>query len=161
MVHGLTIESAPGEGMTVELWLPVSLTPIEADGTGASAPQPRSTCGRALLVDDEDLVRMSTADMLIDLGYEVAEACSAEEALRLLDSGLAPDLLVTDHLVPGISGAGLARQVRLRSPDLPALIVSGNAQGEGIAPDLPRLTKPFRNAELAQSLAALMPADKG
>ena len=99
--------------------------------------------------------------MLMDLGYEVAEACSAEEALRLLDGGLAPDLLVTDHLMPGMSGAELARQVRSRSPDLPVLIVSGYAQVDGIAPDLPRLTKPFRNAELAQSLAALMPADRG
>ena len=159
---GLTIASAPGQGTTVELWLPASLRPAEADGTGASAPQqPRSTRGWALLVDDEDLVRMSTADMLMDLGYEVAEACSAEEALRLLDGGLAPDLLVTDHLMPGMSGAELARQVRSRSPDLPVLIVSGYAQVDGIAPDLPRLTKPFRNAELAQSLAALMAADRG
>jgi CheY-like chemotaxis protein len=76
-------------------------------------------------------------------------------------SGLAPDLLVADHLVPGMSGAELARQVRPRCPDLPVLIISGYAEADGIAPDLPRRTKPFRNAELAQSLAALIPADQG
>ncbi|HEY8381282.1 MAG TPA: PAS domain-containing protein [Microvirga sp.] len=169
MVHGLAaqlggglmIESQPGEGTTVELWLPVSHVPAEADGSSGSAPQAQTTRGRALLVDDEDLVRMSTADMLTDLGYGVVEAGSAEEALRLLGEGLAPDLLVTDHLMPGMNGAELARQVRLLRPDLPVLIVSGYAQVDGIAPDLPRLTKPFRNAELAASLAALVPAQAG
>jgi signal transduction histidine kinase/CheY-like chemotaxis protein len=155
---GLTIESAPGQGTTVELWLPVSPTPVEADGPGAFGQQPRTTRGRALLVDDEDLVRMSTADMLMDLGYAVNEAGSAEEALRLVEGGLSLDLLVTDHLMPGMTGAELARHVRALRPGLPVLIVSGYAQVDGIAPDLPRLTKPFRNAELAESLAALMPA---
>jgi PAS domain S-box-containing protein len=155
---GLTIESTPSQGTTVELWLPVSLAPIEEDGTNVAAPRPAATRGRALLVDDEDLVRMSTADMLMDLGYEVIEAGSAEEAQRLLDDGEAPDLLITDHLMPGISGAELARQVRSIRPDLPVLVISGYAEVDGIAPDLPRLTKPFRNAELAASIAALTPA---
>jgi CheY-like chemotaxis protein len=106
-------------------------------------------------VDDEDLVRMSTADMLMDLGYEVAEASSGEEALRLIDTGLRPDLLVTDHLMPGMNGAELARLVTSRSPGLPVLIVSGYAEAEGVAPGLARLTKPFRNSELAASLHCL------
>jgi signal transduction histidine kinase/CheY-like chemotaxis protein len=152
---GLTVESAPGQGTSVELWLPVSLQSVESDGPGPSAPRARPARGSALLVDDEDLVRMSTADMLMDLGYEVVEAGSGEEALRLLGGGLAPDLLVTDHLMPGMNGADLARQARALRPGLPVLIVSGYAQVDGIAPDLPRLTKPFRNADLATALAAL------
>ncbi len=111
--------------------------------------------GLALLLDDEDLVRMSTAHMLAELGYDVVEARSAEEALALLDGGLAPDLLVTDHLMPGKSGAQLARELKTTRPQLPVLIVSGYAEEEGIDPDLPRLTKPFRSAELASSLAML------
>ncbi len=103
---------------------------------------------------------MSTADMLIELGYEVVEAASAEDALRLIKGGLAPNLLITDHLMPGMSGAELARNLRASKSGLPVLIVSGYAEVEGIDPDLPRLTKPFRNAELAVSLAALIPADK-
>jgi CheY-like chemotaxis protein len=111
--------------------------------------------GTALLVDDEDLVRMSTADMLGDLGYAVVEAASAEEALGLIRDGLRPDLLVTDHLMPGMNGTDLARIVRSERPSIQILIVSGYAESEGVAPELPRLTKPFRNDELAASLASL------
>jgi CheY-like chemotaxis protein len=107
-------------------------------------------------VDDEDLVRMSTADLLMDLGYEVVEATSAEEALRLVSEGLYPDLVVTDHLMPGLSGVDLGRELRSGQPDLPVLIVSGYAEMDGIAPGFPRLTKPFRAAELAASLSTLM-----
>jgi CheY-like chemotaxis protein len=165
MVHGLaaqlngalTIMSEVGRGTTVELWLPISAEPL-ASTDAPSATKVAKGRGRALLVDDEELVRMSTADMLHDLGYEVIEASSAEEALRVLKQGPAPDLIVTDHLMPGLSGAELAREVRATTPGLPILIVSGYAEVEGIAPDLPRLTKPFRNAELAERLATLMPS---
>ena len=152
---GLTIVSEPGHGTAVELWLPISLDTIGHEDETTAAPAPVTSRGCALLVDDEELVRMSTADMLTDLGYHVIEANSAEQALQLLDEGAAPDLLITDHLMPGMSGARLALEVRARMPGLPILIVSGYAEAEEIAPDLPRLTKPFRNADLAQSLAGL------
>jgi CheY-like chemotaxis protein len=152
---GLTIESEPGKGTTVNLWLPISTAQVEDDDRTADVPPVAHGLGMALLVDDEDLVRMSTADMLMDLGYEVAEASSAEEALRLLDEGLKPSVLVTDHLMPGMNGVELARHVAARRPGLPVLIVSGYAEAEGVAPGLARLTKPFRNSELAFSLAAL------
>jgi CheY-like chemotaxis protein len=166
MVHGLTaqlgggllIESSPDEGTTIELWLPMSGRSIKANDDVADAPLARSGCGTALLVDDEELVRMSTADMLIELGFEVTEAGSAEEALRLIKAGAGPDLLVTDHLMPGMNGVELARAVRALLPTLPVLVVSGYAELEGIARELPRLTKPFRRAELAASLASLVPA---
>jgi CheY-like chemotaxis protein len=151
---GLSISSSPGEGTTVNLWLPASAIGAE-DMTQSNAPATTRGLGTALLVDDEDLVRMSTADMLMDLGYEVVEANSAEEALRLVSGGLRPELLVTDHLMPGMSGVELARALRSHRPKLPVLIVSGYAEAEGIAPEIPRLTKPFRNAELAESLAGL------
>jgi CheY-like chemotaxis protein len=108
--------------------------------------------GTALLVDDEELVRMSTADMLSDLGYAVVEAESAEEALRLLRGGVKLDLVVTDHLMPGMTGTELAHIIRSECADVQILIVSGYAEAEGIAPDLPRLTKPFRRDDLAAKL---------
>jgi CheY-like chemotaxis protein len=111
--------------------------------------------GTALLVDDEEFVRMSTADMLTDLGFAVVEAASADEALRLLESGIQCDLLITDHLMAGMTGTELAREVRARLPGIPVHLVSGYAEVEGIAPDLPRLTKPFRRDDLTRSLAAL------
>jgi CheY-like chemotaxis protein len=152
---GLSIISSRGEGTTVNLWLPAS--PLGAEDMAKPyAPTATDGLGTALLVDDEELVRMSTADMLMDLGYEVVEANSAEDALRLISGGLRPDLLVTDHLMPGMSGVELARALRSDRPQLPVLIVSGYAEAESIAPEIPRLTKPFRNAELAVSLAAIV-----
>ena len=100
---------------------------------------------------------MSTADMLVDLGYKVVEARSAEGALTLVNGGLEPDVVVTDHLMPGMSGAQLAHALTTLRPGLPVLIVSGYAEEEGIDASLPRLTKPFRAAELAASLMALSP----
>ena len=163
MVHGLasqlggavTIQSTPGVGTNVELWLPQSTEPLaEIRPVIPSATVARGF-GTALLVDDEDLVRLSTADMLIDLGYAVVEAASAEEALQLVDRGLQPDVLITDHLMPGMTGTELARMLQGSRPGTKVLIVSGYADADGVAPDLPRLTKPFRSVDLAERLAAL------
>jgi CheY-like chemotaxis protein len=163
MVHGLasqlggalTIQSRRGLGTNVELWLPISEAPAETAGAVAEAAAPLAVSRTALLVDDEDLVRMSTAEMLNDLGYTVVEANSAEEALRLIREGLRPHLLVSDHLMPGMNGTDLARLIRSEQPGVQILIVSGYAESEGVAPDLPRLTKPFRSDELAAGLASL------
>jgi CheY-like chemotaxis protein len=64
--------------------------------------------------------------------------------MRLVEGGRHFDLLVTDHLMPGIIGTDLARAVQGLRPDVPVLLVSGYAENEGVAADLPRLTKPFR-----------------
>jgi CheY-like chemotaxis protein len=171
MVHGLvtqlggalTLQSRRGAGTEVTLWLPVAEGGVIAIVDGKATPEPVETgrCGTVLLVDDEDLVRASAADMLLDLGYQVVEAGSADVALKLLDEGLVPDLLVTDHLMPGLTGTELARMLKAQLPGLPVLVVSGYAEVEGVAPDLPRLTKPFRRAELAASLRRLGPSVPG
>jgi PAS domain S-box-containing protein len=166
MAHGLaaqlggalTIQSRQGVGTNIELWLPISTTLPGHDEIFTAPAQLGKARGLALLVDDEEVVRESTADMLEEFGYQVRQADSGEGALALVARGLAPDLLVTDHLMPGMTGVDLARTLRETLPDLPVLIVSGYAEAEGIAPDLPRLTKPFRSAELEASLAALTPA---
>ncbi|WP_419815904.1 PAS domain-containing protein [Glacieibacterium sp.] len=164
MVHGLAsqlggamaIVSHPGEGTTVEFWLPVAGEALNAAEASPAATVPvRPAAGVALLVDDEQLVRASTADMLTELGYHVVEASSTEAALALLDNGGHFDVLVTDHLMPGTTGAVLAAQFRDRYPDRPVLVISGYADFEGIPADLPRLTKPFRLSELADTLAGL------
>jgi PAS domain S-box-containing protein len=152
---GLAIASERGLGTNVELWLPVSDAGAPAAAGARGAPAATAGAGTALLVDDEEVVRLSTADMLADLGYAVVEAASGEAALRLLDGGLRPDLLVTDHLMPGLSGSDLALEARRRWPTLPILLVSGYAEIDGVAPDLARLSKPFRQADLAACLAEL------
>lgn len=163
-VHGLasqlggalTIQSRLGLGTNVELWLPVGAE--EAD-------QPLAVCrhdedvadrGVALLVDDEELVRMSTADMLSDLGFAVIEASSAEEAVQMLENNQTFDIVVTDHLMPGMTGTELAQHVQQVRPQLPVLLVSGYAEMEGVDAHRPMLTKPFRKDELATTLLTLL-----
>jgi PAS domain S-box-containing protein len=163
MVHGLAsqlggalrIDSDLGRGTAIELWLPQSRTEPGNVAERHKGVDSSAARGRALLVDDEHLVRMSTADMLTDLGYLVVETASAEEALGLIRRGEAFDLLVTDHLMPGMTGVELARVVRVEKPGMPILLVSGYAEGEGLEPDLPRLAKPFRADELAACLEKL------
>ena len=152
---GMTIQSRQGLGTNIEMWLPVSPVPAEAAGAASERALASSDAGTVLLVDDEKLVRMSTADMLSELGYQVVEAPSAEQALRLVRGGLKPELLITDHLMPGMNGTDLARIIQLEVPGIHVLLVSGYAEAEGVAPDLARLAKPFRNEELAASLANL------
>jgi CheY-like chemotaxis protein len=113
------------------------------------------TSGTALVVDDENLVRMTTADMLADLGYKVIEATSGEEAMRLIRDGAQFDLLVTDHLMPGMTGTDLAYSVRKVWPEQAVLIVSGYAGIAGIDTTFPRLAKPFRRDDLAAKLGQL------
>jgi PAS domain S-box-containing protein len=163
MVHGLALQlggslminSRPGLGTTIDLYLP------ETASLAATKPQQSETdatmgktAGTVLLVDDELAVRSSTAEMLKDLGYDVVEASDADEALRLL-ANLAADLVITDHLMPGMTGTELAAVIRVNHPELPTLIISGYADIDGISPHLPRLTKPFRQHELASHLEAL------
>nr|WP_223799004.1 PAS domain-containing protein [Sphingomonas nostoxanthinifaciens] len=153
---GLTIESTPGLGTSIDLWLPISDTDIvTSDELPVEVSSHSRAAGIALLVEDEELVRATTADMLATLGYDVVEADSAEEAIRLVEEGLCPDLLVTDHLMPGMSGSELTRSLNAVCPEMPVLIVSGYAEADGIDADIPRLTKPFRRDELATCLANL------
>ncbi|NIJ09329.1 signal transduction histidine kinase [Sphingomonas vulcanisoli] len=162
MAHGLasqlggalTIESAIDQGTTVSLWLPVSADTVVRALPAAAQLTP--IAGTALLVDDEDLVRASTADMLADIGFKVIEASSGAMALDLLKDCGVVDVLITDHLMPNMTGVELVRAVAEHCPDLPVLIVSGYSDAIGIDAEIPRLEKPFRQADLATRLAGLL-----
>jgi CheY-like chemotaxis protein len=107
-----------------------------------------------LVVDDEARVRMATASMLGSMGYETVEAGSANEALDLLDDGLRPVMVVTDHLMPGMTGAELVLRLREEHPYLPVMIISGYQGIDLLAPDVVRVAKPFRQAHLSAGIAA-------
>ena len=164
MVHGLasqlggalTISSREGEGTCVELWLPVAQAAVQTAQKFATVEPATGAAGDVLLVDDEELVRASTADMLHELGFNVTEAVSGEDAVRMLQEGFCPDLLVTDHLMPGKSGTDLIREAQSLCPEIRVLIVSGYADDSGLALDIPRLVKPFRHADLAESVSSVM-----
>ena len=164
MVHGLAaqlngaldIHSELGAGTRIDLWLPIADAAMpDAAAEPAATPVPPRRGSRILLVDDEAAVRLATAAMLQDIGYDVIEASSAHDALRLLGDGIPADILVTDHLMPGMTGTDLARAVGTDWPMLPVLLISGYADVDDVAPDLPRLAKPFRQAQLAKALAGL------
>lgn len=163
MVHGLTsqmggalmLSSEPGGGTVAELWLPVWDGPAAVGRAETGGAEPSPAEGLVLLVDDHPLVRESTAEMLASLGYKVVQSSSGEEAVELLDQGLAPELIVTDHLMPGISGVELAEAARRRWPSVPVLVISGYSDPGRLPPNLPCLMKPFRRAELEARIQGL------
>jgi PAS domain S-box-containing protein len=161
-IHGLAAQlggwlelwSAVGVGTRVEVWLPAAKVDAVAPELAGPEPEANPGAGLVMLVDDEDLIRATTSQMLTDLGYTVLEVSSGREALaRLSDPRLV--LVVTDHLMPGMTGTELAREIQGIAPRMPILIISGYADLDDVAPDLPRLMKPFRESELAAALAAL------
>jgi len=142
-------------GTNVELWLPVTNEAPSAAEIKEETTDPREG-GLVLLVDDESVARRTTADMLSDLGFAVTEAKSGEEALSMLRRGHAPDIMISDHLMPGITGEELVREAQILLPEMRVLIVSGFAGLDEISPDIPRLNKPFRQAELASTISRLV-----
>jgi PAS domain S-box-containing protein len=163
MVHGLAaqlggafaLSSALGRGTRADLYLPLAEAAPEARQLRPEAAM--AVGGRPLvilLVDDEELVRAGTAEMLRELGHAVVEANGGAEALSRLAAGKRFDIVVTDFMMPRMNGAELARAVRNRWPDLPILLVTGYA---GADPDLelPLLAKPFRQSDLAARVQAL------
>lgn len=168
MVHGLAaqsggaldLSSTPGQGTRAEMWLPVADTAADIDTEPVRDALQAPRAAAILLVDDEELVRLGTADLLSDLGYRVVQAASGSEALRLLRDDRF-DILVTDHLMPGMSGVELAREARTLSPGLPVLLITGYSNiAEGPGTELPRLTKPFRQTDLAQRVSDLLQPDR-
>ena len=161
MIHGLAaqsggtlrIESAPGQGTSIDVWLPVTDEAVTNAAGGSSEPvQPRSAA-KLLLVDDEEVVRTATAEMLRDIGYLVTEATSAAQALASLRGGLEIDGIVTDYLMPGMNGAQLIQELRRSGKRLPVLLITGYAaKGEDVPAGVPVLAKPFRQADLARHL---------
>lgn len=163
MIHGLAVQlrgalrlsSSTGAGTTAELWLPMS-TSVKNDVVAADDTVPAIVEAkfRILMVDDDALIAMSTADMLEDLGHEVIEAHSGLDALEILKSGQEFDLLITDYSMPKMTGAELAKAVRVLKPDLPILIATGYADlPPGADIDVPRLAKPYNQADLAAHIA--------
>jgi len=168
MVHGLAaqlgggfeITSAPGEGTRVDLYLPVADANAPAERRRTAEVRTTGRRVSVLLIDDEELVRTATAEMIRDLGHSVVEASGAAEALARLDQGLSVDAVVTDYMMPGIDGGELARRVAQTHPEMPILVITGYAGPTEDMVDLPRLAKPFGQAEIAAALENLLADDE-
>jgi signal transduction histidine kinase len=165
MVHGLAnqsggafrLESQLGLGTQAELWLPVASCTAEI--VAQSPTQQTAACpATVLVVDDDTLIAASTAALLEDVGHRVVKAHSGKEALTILESGLNPDVVITDYAMPGMTGIDLALKLRGRDPELPILLATGYAEIQGEAPlELPRLAKPFTQEQLSWEIARLLP----
>ena len=95
--------------------------------------------------------------MLEDLGHKVIEAHSAKQALEILDRGDNVDLIMTDHAMPGMTGTELALLAQQKRPRVPILLATGYADlPNGQKSDLPRLSKPYDQAQLQTQINRLL-----
>jgi PAS domain S-box-containing protein len=170
MVHGVaeqsggwfTLRSRQGEGTTAELWLPVA----EGQAQQVGRSERRAIEGGAdqrplvvLAVDDDGLVLTNTVAMLEDLGHTAISASSGKEALEILRQQGAVDLVITDYAMPQMTGLQLADAIKKEWPEVPVIIATGFAEMEPEAgPSLPKLAKPFTEAELAKELERVVPS---
>jgi PAS domain S-box-containing protein len=153
----LTIESAPGQGTKVTMWLPVS---VEAPAAAPAAPQPVEEMApspprrlKVLVVDDDVLVAMNTTAMLEDLGHEAIEVHSGRQALEALEEMAGFDLVITDQAMPQMTGSQLVTAARARWPDLPVILATGYAElPEDADRGMTRLGKPFMQNDLERAL---------
>lgn len=152
---GVRIESAPGEGASVQVYLPRSDTaPVAVEPEVANTSFAHAADVTVLVVDDDAAVREVTASFLADLGYKVMEAGSGGAALEVLDRHDDIELLLLDFAMPGMNGAEVAREARKRRPQLPILFLTGYADTD-VLPQFNEndiLPKPFTQEDLAAKL---------
>lgn len=143
---------------------------LAAHGTSNSTraahatPNPSRRKARVLVVDDEDIVRAVTSNMLDDIGYEVFEAASGAEALDILTRDESIDLLFADVIMPGMGGRELAERAQAIRPDLKLVFASGyfpHALREkgNLAPGTDVLVKPYRRRDLARVMSRVLAED--
>ncbi|ANN62221.1 response regulator (plasmid) [Mesorhizobium loti] len=155
----LRIDSAPGRGTAMELWLPRSFDNSFNDNA-ASNEEPVTYSGKetpsVLLIDDSSVLRQLTAESLRRRGFPVTCASGGAEALAAIER--APhdfDVIVTDFAMPLITGIDVIRFARNLRGDWPAVIVTGYAEADTISDrpsDVPLLSKPFREKDLIEGI---------
>ena len=125
------------------------------EGHGELTEDHRAEAGEVVLVvEDETAVRELVVDVLEELGYRAVQAVDGPSGLKLLQSGMRLDLLVTDIGLPGLNGRQLADAARQHRPDLKVLFMTGYAENATIAngflePGMEMITKPFAIEALA------------
>lgn len=160
----ITVNSQVGTGTRFEIDLPEAIgDPDHPANTILHAP---SGTGTVLVVEDNAAVREFSTQVLSDLGYQVLVAKNGQEALDLAAHTHGPiDLLITDVVMPGISGLELARRLETSRPHLRVLFVSGH-QEERLASRTgnqlvsPLLTKPFTAEELSRKIRELLAGEQ-
>ena len=152
---GVAVSSQPGSGASVRVYLPAEKQFVRES---SSPDENLHGTGTILFVDDEDLVLTMGETILTEFGYKVRTANSGQKALALLSrDDVHIDLVITDLVMPIMSGRELIERVREINPGLPVLCASGY----GLAPDkrigLAYLQKPFTSQELLRQVKRLLP----
>jgi PAS domain S-box-containing protein len=169
MVYGMArqsggaarIESTPGKGTAVKLLFRKADESVTEAAAGVDEPPVAAqvaTPFSILVVDDDPDVRGFIVEALEEQGYVVREAADGSEGIAEIDRET-PDLIVLDFIMPGLSGADVARHARERRPDQPILFVSGYSETEAVkrtAPDAPLLAKPFRAEALHKAVRGVL-----
>lgn len=156
----LRIYSEVGHGTTIKLYLPRALQ----DAVDLEKPveeAPRGQGETILVVEDDATVRLILADVLAELGYDVLLASDARPAIPILQSNRRSDLMMSDVVLPHISGRKLAEIARASRPDLKVLFVTGYAEnaairGDFLDPGMDMLTKPFALDALGAKVRAMI-----
>ncbi|MFO1059793.1 MAG: response regulator [Dongiaceae bacterium] len=151
------VDSEPGRGSSFAIYLPrhAGAAAAEPAREGGEAVRDLTGMGTILLVEDEDAVRLFSARALRNKGYQVLEARNGEAALEILEvDNPTVDLLVTDVVMPKMDGPTLAREIRLRRPDMKVIFISGYAEDDfrrrlGSDAGIQFLPKPFSLKQLA------------
>jgi signal transduction histidine kinase len=159
----VTIESAPGAGTTVAIYLPKAPNMPDAEVEAVQTRTLPAGTERILLVEDNEDLLEATSSMLITFGYQVSCARTGAEAIAILDSGEEFELLFTDVVMPnGMNGIELARQARQRNKDMKVLLTSGYAgdvlERYRAVDEFPIIDKPFRLSDLAWRLRSILQA---
>jgi CheY-like chemotaxis protein len=157
----VTIDSAPGRGTTVRLYLPRAERPEDVPVAAETGPVVGGS-ETVLVAEDDDDVRATVVAMLHDLGYRVLTAKDAAGALAVVEGGAAIDVLFTDVVMPGrLRSTELARIVRERLPGVAVLFTSGYTEGSivhdgRLDPGLDLLSKPYGREALARKLRQVL-----
>ncbi|WP_446653372.1 ATP-binding protein [Blastomonas sp.] len=151
----VTLETAPGEGTTLSLWLPVTADAFDdlpgREGTGDGEPMCRTDC-TILLAEDNAALRAHVSDVLQEAGFTVIEAEDGQAALELMraaEDQARPDLLLSDITMPRMDGKALAAEVHHAWPEIPIVLMTGYAGGAiNSCPHNLLITKPFAPDDL-------------
>jgi PAS domain S-box-containing protein len=173
-VHGIIkqsggdilVRTAPGRGTTFTIYLPATDAPLPIDDSVVLADARTAVPGSVLLIEDDDAVREFAREVLRSRGWRVVEAAGPVEALAICTEGDETfDVVVTDVVMPGLSGGELADRLEQLRPGIPVLFVSGYADVDVIGRGQLRagrqlLSKPFTGAELAYRVQELFAATR-
>jgi CheY-like chemotaxis protein len=153
------LRSRVGVGTEVEIWLPRTDVAVSAVKDDVSPDPVQLEGGMILVCDDDPAVLEFLSDALNNHGYETVAVVSGRAALNALEADDSICMLIVDYSMPGMNGGLVVREVWDRYPDLPVLLITGNADPDAIQtsyPGLPMLRKPFDHIQLAARVRELL-----